>query len=71
LASDKAWAMILEKILPVSVAIGAGTGAGAGALAGWSSLLVQVRVLEVLCPSHNSCARNPVPLKNVLFAKNP
>jgi len=46
LASDKAWAMNLGKILPVSLAIGAGTGAGAGALAGWSSLLVQVRVLE-------------------------
>ena len=40
------WDEAVGKILPVAVAIGAGTGVGAGAVAGWSSLLVQVRVLE-------------------------
>ena len=46
LASGELWNTIVGRMLPLSVAIGAGTGAGAGALAGWSSLCVQVRVLE-------------------------
>ena len=41
-----AWNAIVGKVLPMSAAIGAGSGAGAGILAGWSSLLVQVRVIE-------------------------
>jgi hypothetical protein len=40
------WNNKVGRLLPLGVAIGAGTGAGAGALAGWSSLCVQVRVLE-------------------------
>ena len=46
LASMEVWNNKVGRLLPLGVAIGAGTGAGAGALAGWSSLCVQVRVLE-------------------------